>query len=68
MGRNLGLGGKIWAINVPNCARKKLVVSNRVRPIGRVGSGSALWVGVQAQTLPYASCRVDPDPIGCGLG
>ena len=46
MGRNLGLGGKIWAINVPNCARKKLVVSNRVKLISRVGSGLALWVGV----------------------
>ena len=48
--------------------KTKLVMSNRVRSIGRVRSGSALWVGVQAQALPYASCRVDPDPIGRGLG
>ena len=41
----------------------KLVVSNWVRPISRVGSGSALWVGVQAQSLPYVLCRVDPDSI-----
>ena len=46
----------------------KLVVPDRVGPISRVGSGLALWVGVQAQALPYASCRVDPDPIGRGLG
>ena len=46
----------------------KLVMLDRVRPVSRVVSGSALWVGVQAQALPYASCRVDPDPIGRGLG
>ena len=42
----------------------KLVVSDRVRPISRVGSGSTLWVEIQTQALPYASCRIDPDPIG----
>lgn len=46
----------------------KLVMSNRVRPISRVGSGLALWIGVQAEALSYASCRVDPDPISRGLG
>jgi hypothetical protein len=43
-------------------------VSDRVKLISRVGSGSTLWVEVQAQALPYASCRVDTDPIGRGLG
>ena len=46
----------------------KLVVPDRVRPVSHVMSGSVLCVGVQAQTLPYASCRVDPDRIGLGLG
>jgi len=46
----------------------KLVMSDRVKPISRVGSGSTLWVEVQAQALPYASCRVDTNPIGRGLG
>jgi len=46
----------------------KLIVFNQVRSISRVGSGSALWVGVQAQTRPYASGRVGTDPIGRGLG
>ena len=45
----------------------KLVVSDRVRPISRVGSGSTLWVEVQTQTLPYALCRIDPGPICHGL-
>ena len=46
----------------------KLVMLDRVRPVSRVGSGSTLWVEVQAQALLYASCQVDPDPIGRGLG
>ena len=45
----------------------KLVVSGWVRPVSRVVSGLALWIGVQTQTLLYALCRVDPDPIGRGL-
>ena len=46
----------------------KLVMSDRVKPISRVGSGSTLWVGVSTQTRPNLSGRVDPDPIGHGLG
>ena len=46
----------------------KLVESDRVSPVSRVGSGSTLWVGVSTQTRPDLSGRVDPDPIGHGLG
>ena len=46
----------------------KIVVSRRVRPISRVGSESALWVGVQVQARPYASGQVGTDPISHGLG
>ena len=46
----------------------KLVGSDRVESISRVGSGSTLWVGVSTQTRPDLSGRVDSDPIGHGLG
>ena len=65
----LGLrGGEYGLLMCQIVPDTKLVLPDQVRPVSRVVSGSALWVGVQAQTLPYASCRVDPDPIGCGLG
>ena len=64
----LGLRGEYGLLMGQIVPDTKLVVPDRVRPVSRVASGSALWVGVQAQALPYASCRVDPDPIGRGLG
>ena len=53
---DLGLSGEVWAIHGPNCSRHrllmgqivpdtKLVVPDRVRPVSRVVSSSALWVG-----------------------
>ena len=66
--RDLDLGRKYGLLMGHIVLETNLVVSDRVGPISRVGSGSALWVEVQAQALPYVSCRVDPDPIGRGLG
>ena len=66
--RDLGLGGKYGLLMDQIVLETKLVVSNRVGPISRVGSESALWVEVLTQTRPYASGRVGTDPIGRGLG
>jgi len=67
--RDLGFGrGEYGQLMGQIVLGTKLVVSDRVKPISRVGSGSTLWVEVQAQALPYASCRVDTNPIGRGLG
>ena len=67
--RDLGFGrGEYGQLMSQIVLGTKLVVSDRVKPISRVGSGSTLWVEVQAQALPYTSCRVDTDPIGRGLG
>ena len=66
--RDLDLGRKYGLLMGHIVLETNLVVSDRVGPISRVGSRSALWVEVQTQALPYVSCRVDPDPIDRGLG
>jgi len=45
----------------------KLVGSDRIRPVSRVGLGSVLRVRVPTQTRSEISGRVGPDPIGRGL-
>ena len=62
--RDLGLGGKYGLLMDQIVLETKLVVSDWVGHISRVGSGSALWVEVPTQTRPYASGRVGTDPIG----
>ena len=64
----LGLRGGYGLLMGQIVPDTKLVLPDQVRPVSRVVSGSALWVGVQVQALPYTSCRIDPDPICRGLG
>ena len=67
--RDLGFGRREYGLLMGQIVLgTKLIVSDRVGPISRVGSGSALWVEVSTQTRPYASGRVGTDPIGRGLG
>ena len=65
--RDLDLGRKYGLLIGHIVLETNLVVYDRVGPISRVGSRSALWVEVQTQALPYVLCRVDPDSISRGL-